>query len=119
MFINLCCNNTDSLCCNLFDLPREDSYPYVYMTSTSYCPSVRQVQYLCKRSRICRGNESTNYYFSLASRLVLSLSTMLISYWIMEGRLTGAVVNPFVLLGCFLIPLLITCYFVDVHVNSS
>ena len=56
LFVNLFCNNKDNFCCNCLDLPREDAYPYIYMTSTSYCPSVRQVQYLCNRSRICRGN---------------------------------------------------------------
>jgi hypothetical protein len=89
------------------------------MTSTSYCPAVRQVQYLCKRSRICRGNESTNFFYSLAARLVIALSTTLISYWIMQSRLTNGVVNPYVLLGVFFMTLFITGFFVDIHVNIA
>lgn len=89
------------------------------MTSTTYCPSVRQVQYLCNRSKICRGTESTNSFYSLAARLVIALSTTLIAYWIMQGRLTGSIVNPYVLLGVFFMALFITCYFVDIHVDVA
>ena len=53
LIINICCNGMD--CCCL-DFPRPDAYPYLYMTGASYCPSVRQSQYLCSRSKICRGN---------------------------------------------------------------
>lgn len=53
LIVDICCNSQDCLCCGF---PRMDVYPYIYMTSTSYCPSARQVQYLCRRSRICRGN---------------------------------------------------------------
>lgn len=119
LFIDLGCNNTNKFCCNCLDLPRGDAYPYIYMTSSTYCPAVRQVQYLCSRSRICRGTESTNTFYSLAARLVIALSTMLIAYWIMQGRLTGAIVNPYVLLGVFFMALFITCYFVDIHVDVA
>ena len=53
LIIDLFCNGFD--CCCL-DFPRSDAYSYLYMTGTSYCPSVRQSQYLCQRSKICRGN---------------------------------------------------------------
>lgn len=43
----------------------------------------------------------------------------MIAYWIMQGRQTGAVVNPHVLLGVFCIALFITCYFVDLHVDVA
>ena len=119
LFIDLCCNHVDKFCCNCLDLPRGDAYPYIYLTSVSYCPAVRQVQYLCKRSRICRGNESTNVFYSLAARLVIALSTTMIAYWIMQGRLTGGVVNPYVLLGVFFMALFITNFFVDIHVNVA
>lgn len=89
------------------------------MTGISYCPAVRQVQYLCNRSRICRDNQSTNTFYSLAARLVIALSTTLIAYWIMQNRLSNAVVNPYVLLGVFLMALFVTCYFVDIHVNIA
>ena len=119
IFIDLCCNNSNFICCNCLDLPRGDAYPYIYMTSTSYCPSVRQVQYLCSRSRICKGNESTNTFYSLAARLVIALSTTLIAYWIMQSKLTNSAVNPYVLLGVFFMALFVTCYFVDIHVNIA
>ena len=44
----------DSTVCNFFDLPRSDVYAYIYLTGNSYCPSSRQAQYLCLRSRICK-----------------------------------------------------------------
>jgi hypothetical protein len=50
---------------------------------------------------------------------VIALSTTLIAYWIMQGRLTGAIVNPYVLLGVFFMALFITCYFVDIHVDVA
>lgn len=34
----------------------------------------------------------------------------------MQGRLTNGVVNPYTLIGVFLIALFITCFFVDLHV---
>ena len=37
----------------------------------------------------------------------------------MQGRLTGAIVNPYVLLGVFFMALFITCYFVDIHVDVA
>ena len=43
----------------------------------------------------------------------------MIAYWIMQGRLTGAIVNPYVLLGVFFMALFITCYFVDIHVDVA
>lgn len=119
LFIGLCCHDINFLCCNCCDLPRGDAYPYIYLTGISYCPAVRQVQYLCKRSRICRGNESTNLYYSLAARLVIALSTMLIAYWIMQNSLSKSLVNPYVLLGVFFMALFVTCYFVDIHVNIA
>lgn len=119
IFIDLCCNNMDNMLCNCLDLPRNDAYPYIYMTSTTYCPAVRQVQYLCKRSRICKGNESTNIFYALAARLVIALSTMLIAYWIMQRSITYSIVNPYVLLAVFFMALFVTCYFVDIHVDIA
>ena len=101
-FVDLFCNHKDACCCNCCDLPRGDAYPYLYMTSASYCPSVRQAQYLCKRSDISRGNQSTNFYYSLAARLVLALSSTLIAYWILQSNMYHSIVNPYVLLGTFL-----------------
>lgn len=37
----------------------------------------------------------------------------------MQGRLTGSIVNPYVLLGVFFMALFITCYFVDIHVDVA
>lgn len=118
-FVDLFCNHRDACCCNCCDLPRGDAYPYLYMTSTSYCPSVRQAQYLCKRSDICRGNQSTNFYYSLAARLVLALSSTLIAYWILQSNMYHSIVNPYVLLGTFLIGVFITSYFIDIHVDIA
>lgn len=118
-FIDLFCNNRDSCCCNCFDLPRGDAYPYIYLTSNSYCPSVRQAQYLCKRSDICRGNQSTNFYYSLAARLCVALSTTLIAYWMLQSRMYQSFVNPYVLLGVFFIALFVTSYFIDLHVDIA
>lgn len=118
-FVDLFCNHKNACCCNCCDLPRGDAYPYIYMTSASYCPSVRQVQYLCKRSDICRGNQSTNLYYSLAARLVVALSSTLITYWILQSHMYHSIVNPYVLLGTFLIGVFITSYFIDIHVDIA
>ena len=48
----------DCCLCNLFDLARSDVYAWIYLSGNSYCPSSRQTQYLCRRSAICRANES-------------------------------------------------------------
>ena len=117
--VDLCCNNKDVCCCNCLDLPRSDAYAYLYMTSATYCPSVRQSQYLCKRSRICKGNRSDNAYYTLAARLFLALSSMLIIYWISEGQMHGESQNPYLLLGVFLIGLFVSVYFVDIHVDVA
>lgn len=119
LFIDLCCNSSNNFCCNCLDLPRADAYAYIYMTGITYCPAVRQAQYLCKRSRICRGTESTNTFYRLAARLFLALSTMLIIYWISQGDLRTGVQNPYLLLGVFLIGLYIAVYFVDIHVDVA
>lgn len=50
---------------------------------------------------------------------MIALSTMLIAFGIMQGRLTGSVVNSYVLLGVFFMALFVTCYFVDIHVNIA
>jgi hypothetical protein len=54
LIINLICPRIDFFLCNIFDLVRSDSYSYIGLTGNSYCPSVRQCQYLCYRSNICR-----------------------------------------------------------------
>jgi hypothetical protein len=56
LVISLLAPETDCTACNFFDLTRSDVYAYIYLTGNSYCPSSRQMQYLCLRSRICRQN---------------------------------------------------------------
>ncbi len=119
LFIDLCCNNKNALLCNCLDLPRKDAYPYIYMTGTSFCPAVRQVQYVCTRSKICQGNESTNTFYALSARLVIALLTTLIAFIIMVTKFTISIVNAYVLLGVFLMALFVTYGFVDLHVNVA
>ena len=53
LFASFCCvDNND----NCFDLLRGDTYPYIYLTVSSYCNAARQCQYLCSRSAICHKN---------------------------------------------------------------
>jgi hypothetical protein len=54
LLVSLFAPSVDCTVCNFFDLARSDVYAYIYLTGNSYCPSSRQAQYLCKRSRICR-----------------------------------------------------------------
>jgi hypothetical protein len=56
LLVSFLAPNVDCALCNFFDLARTDVYAYIYLTGNSYCPSSRQTQYLCRRSRICRGN---------------------------------------------------------------
>lgn len=90
LIIDICCNGMD---CGCLDFPRSDAYPYLYMTGASYCPSVRQCQYLCSRSKICRGNESTNFMYSLSARIIPTLITLLIIYWISWTTLNYQSIN--------------------------
>lgn len=113
LIIDICCNGMD---CGCLDFPRSDAYPYLYMTGASYCPSVRQCQYLCSRSKICRGNESTNFMYSLSARIIPTLVTLLIVYWISWTTLNYQSINEYLLLGIFFIGLYIVCFFVDIHV---
>jgi hypothetical protein len=119
LFIDLCCNNKNALLCNCLDLPRNDAYPYIFMTGTSFCPAVRQVQYICTRSKICQGNESTNTFYALCARLVIALLTTLIAYIIMVTKFTITIVNAYVLLGVFFMALFVTYGFVDLHVDVA
>ena len=50
LIVNLCCSDVDCCLCNCFDILRGDSYPYIYLTGSSYCNAARQCQYLCERS---------------------------------------------------------------------
>lgn len=79
--------NADCTLCNLFDLARSDVYSYIYLTGNSYCPSSRQVQYLCRRSRICRENENATAIYAFAARLTTALLAVLIVYWISKANL--------------------------------
>lgn len=56
LVISFLAPDMDCAVCNLFDLARSDVYSYIYLTGNSYCPSSRQTQYLCRRSRTCREN---------------------------------------------------------------
>ena len=89
------------------------------MTGTSFCPAVRQVQYICTRSKICQGNESTNTFYALCARLVIALLTTLIAYIIMVTKFTITIVNAYVLLGVFFMALFVTYGFVDLHVDVA
>ena len=109
-------SEVDCCLCNFFDILRGDIYPYIYLTGSTYCNSARQCQYLCERSDLCNGSESANTIYSLAARIVLSITTVLIVYWMGEGMLEE---NAYSLLGAFFIGLYVTCYFVDIHIDVS
>ena len=119
MIVNNLWNDVDCCLCNLFNLVRGDAYAYTYLTGSGYCNSVRQCQYLCDRSKVCEGHESTNSVYSLAARLVLAISTVLIVFWMSEDTLQDSVQNPYTLLGGFGIGLFWTCYFVDIHIDVA
>ena len=119
MIVNFFCSTVDCCCCNCFDMLRGDVYGYMYLTGDSYCQSARQCQYLCDRSEICEENQSTNSVYSLAARLVIALSTVLITYWIGYSTLSEAQENPYSLIGAFFISLFISCYFVDIHIDIA
>lgn len=116
LIVDLFFPKIDFCFCNFFDLIRTEAYSYIYLTGNSYCPSVRQVQYLCARSRVCRENESTNSIYALAARIVIALSSVLIIYWITRDNTVEESVPAYLLLGIFFIALFISCYFIDIHV---
>lgn len=118
LLINLFFPRVDFFCCNLFDLVRTDAYSYIGLTGNSYCPSVRQTQYLCYRSSVCRENESTNSFYCLAARIFVALGSILIVYFLAKDSLVEEKIPPLLLLGLFFIGLYISCYFVDIQINS-
>lgn len=105
----------DCCFCNFFDMARSDAYAYIYLTGNSYCPSSRQTQYLCLRSRICRDSESSLYIYALFTRLAIAFASVLLVYWITRDNLVDEKVPMFLLIGVFLICLYIICYFADIH----
>ncbi len=119
LVVNLFCSELDICCCNCLDLPRFDVYSYIYLTGNSYCPSVRQCQYLCKRSEIARTNESTLRIYSLAARIFICLVTMLCCYWMGSDYLVGEKLPMYMLLGALCIGLYMSSYFVDIHVDVA
>ncbi len=118
LLVNLFCSRVNFACCNLFDLVRTDAYSYIGLTGNSYCPSVRQTQYLCYRSNVCRENESTNSFYSLAARIFVALASIMIVYFIAKGSMVEEKIPPLLLLGIFFIGLYISCYFVDIQIDS-
>lgn len=115
LVVSFLAERVDSCVCNCLDLARGDAYTYIYLTGNSYCPSVRQVQYLCARSRICRENESALAIYAFCGRLGVALFSLLITYCIMKDNSLDQQV-PFTLLAAlFFLCLYLTSYLGDVH----
>jgi hypothetical protein len=57
--------------------------------------------------------------YTFIARVVLSLSAVMIIYWIAYTNLVQSVVPPYLLLGEFFICLYITCYCSDLHTNIA
>jgi hypothetical protein len=96
-----CCVQRCCFCFfNLFEIVRSDAYAYIHLAGTPYCDAARQCEYLCRRSRLFTGSQSTNkvnsilmQVYRLSAHLLLCSIILCISYAICRSRLNDNYVS--------------------------
>lgn len=112
---------------NLFELARSDAYGYMHLAGPPYCNSARQAQYLCSRSRLFPGSESTNKVpvvitfkiYRLSAHLFLTTIVLCICYGVQKSRLVDHDVSLRGLVFIVLVTLLIIPYFICLHADAA
>jgi hypothetical protein len=117
-------------CCfcffNLFEIVRSDAYAYIHLAGTPYCDAARQCEYLCRRSRLFTGSQSTNkvnsilmQVYRLSAHLLLCSIILCISYAICRSKLIDNDVSIKALLCVLLGSLLIIPYWLCLHADAA
>lgn len=112
------CSNLFSRCCGcFFDLVRNDAYSYINLTGIPYCNAARNCEVLCNSSRLFVGSQSVLFFYRLCAHTFCVGLTVLISYALMKGKISG--INTWSLVLIILLSYCIVTYFIDIHADAA
>ena len=104
-----CCNP----CLKVFELVRSDSLAYVNLSGNPYCNSSRYCEYLCDKSLLMDGSQSTSRTYRICAHLLIASVVVLVSMY-----LAGSLSFVFAIL-ILVLSIFISTYFISLHPDMA
>ena len=104
---------------NTCSLIRTDAYSYINLTGAPYCNSAKQCEYICHRSPVFEGSQSTIRIYRIGSHIMMISLVVLVSYYLSKLSLLNNEVSLMALVCVSFVTYCMAAYFLLVHLDAA